>query len=1047
MKQPSVRAHAVTRRSYSRPLNDEETVFETWPQICDRVIDHQKWLWERAKGEFLNAQELEELEELRALLYARKAVLSGRTLWLGGTDVSKAREASMFNCAATALRSINDMVDSIWLLLQGCGVGGKMEPGLLSGFSNPVEHVEIRSDAVGPTGEDWNTETVEGEVWTIRIGDSAEAWAKSFGKILAGKRRVRKLVTDYRPIRPGGYRLKGYGWISSGDEQLAKAIKAIVKIMNGAANRLLSKAEIHDIFNWMGTVLSSRRSAEIALCDFNTEGWEEFTTFKKDYWRENIQREQSNNSLLFWHKPSKLELRGLFQMMIQAGGSEPGFINAEHAKRRAPWFYAGNPCFEILLPDGGFCNLVETNLAAFNGDYMGLLDALHLIARANYRQTAVNLRDGILQDKWHENNEFLRLCGVGLTGIVLWEYKDRVHEVCAIKDAAIDGANSMADDLKMTRPKLVTTIKPSGCRPWDALTTTTGGILTLEELFGDHEDDQEWSDYKGTARVIHDDATRAITKTYVNGEAPVFRIKTDRYGIELESTADHPWWINGIGWRKTIELEPGDQLHIELGLYQNEEHAKLKRVGSTAIKMRGDATVVRQPDEMNPDLSWLLGYLWGDGAMSPSRYRLRWTDEHLVHLHKATRILREQFGVEASLSDKHKSKAKELCVSSKHLWHWLLLNDVWKYDNGGMDTIPAVVRSSSTEDILAFIAGFIDADGNVSLTSGGRKQIILSQADKRFSNHLQHVAMAVGVLFGRSHNTKGVSFQGEKSMQLLTVAAHTLPEAGKILHRHSEKMKRLDKRGGYWIWENANRKFKLGTVASVEMIGTEPTYDIEVEGEHWYYAGGVKSHNTLSKCMDTTEGLHAPLGRYIFNEVTFGKADPLVPKLKEAGYRVREKPGSSDSFLVCLPFDWGPLDIFTKKRVLRKGHDGSEAEVEVEVNLESAVSQLQRYKFWMRNYVQHNASVTISYDPSEVDEIVEWLFKNWDNYVGVSWLFRNDPTKTCYDLGYPYLPQTVVTAAEYHEYVTRLKPVDFGTAGSMETPLDDECAGGVCPVR
>ena len=46
---PSVRAQLVARRTYQRPLTAEGTVFETWEQTVDRVIGHQKWLWERAR--------------------------------------------------------------------------------------------------------------------------------------------------------------------------------------------------------------------------------------------------------------------------------------------------------------------------------------------------------------------------------------------------------------------------------------------------------------------------------------------------------------------------------------------------------------------------------------------------------------------------------------------------------------------------------------------------------------------------------------------------------------------------------------------------------------------------------------------------------------------------------------------------------------------------------------------------------------------------------------------------------------------------------------
>ena len=44
------RADVVVRRTYARPYDDDETRFETWNEICERVALHQQWLWERAKG-------------------------------------------------------------------------------------------------------------------------------------------------------------------------------------------------------------------------------------------------------------------------------------------------------------------------------------------------------------------------------------------------------------------------------------------------------------------------------------------------------------------------------------------------------------------------------------------------------------------------------------------------------------------------------------------------------------------------------------------------------------------------------------------------------------------------------------------------------------------------------------------------------------------------------------------------------------------------------------------------------------------------------------
>ncbi|AHI29708.1 ribonucleoside-triphosphate reductase, adenosylcobalamin-dependent [Marinobacter similis] len=650
----SVRSQIVARRTYNRPLNAEGSIFETWAETVNRVITHQRWLWERAQGKKLSYDQMLELDELRVLMLERKVSVSGRTLWLGGTDVAKTREASQFNCSFLRVETIYDVVDSLWLLLQGCGVGFSPVIGTLTGFMQRIPEIEtVRSTRTGKGGNEHNVETFSDGVWTIQVGDSAKAWAKSIGKLLAGKYPAKKLVLDFSQIRPAGERLAGYGWISSGDEQIANAYEKIAHILNRKAGCLLTRMDILDLENHLGTVLSSRRSAEIAIFPVDEEEWEEFAVAKKDYWlHDNAHRTQSNNSLLFKKKPLKRELERIFAMMQEAGGSEPGFINAEAARRRAPWFWGCNPCVEILLGNKSFCNLTEVDVAKFKNDPAGLLRALYIAARANYRQTCVDLRDGILQESWHLNNYHLRLCGVGLTGIArrpdlgAWEYTD-------MQRVATSAAYSMADELGTPRPKNVTCVKPSG---------------------------------------------------------------------------------------------------------------------------------------------------------------------------------------------------------------------------------------------------------------------------------------------------------------------------------------------------------------------------------------------TLSKVMDTTEGVHKPLGRYIFNNVAFSKHDPLVQILDRANYRVFDHPTDPSAVLATLPVSWDDVPFETV--------DGTE------VNLESAVSQLERYKLLQQNWTQQNTSVTISYDPTEVPAIIKWLLDNWDVYVGVSFLYRTDPTKTAADLGYQYLPQEVVTKEVYDKYTSKLQPIVLDQeSNSFDELLDDECASGVCPVR
>lgn len=786
---PNVRSEIISRRTYHRPLNDEGTLFETLEQGTERIIDHQRWLWERQLGRDLIGVEEEELNQLRRLLLDLTVSTSGRNRWLGGTKVAMTREASQFNplamdtqfITASGVRDFHDMaegekvtvmthegnwryatahnagtrkmvrigfkgagnrqneqfvdssvdhtwilsdgsrvearelkvgdllvktpggmswkvtsleeipdepcwcltvqdeahsfmlangvptgncsflvcknpvnlVDAFWLLLQGCGVGFKPCAGVLRGFHNKIEvtttpSVRTIEDGGGhPDTQFW----IEGDTATLILGDSAEMWAKSIGKIFTLPPEVRKLHLDFSQIRAAGIRLKGYGWISSGYKPYHDALLHICEILNERQGTRLSCIDILDVMNLLGTTLSSRRSAEICLLDYDHPESFQFISAKKDYWKHAPWRGQSNNTTIFNSKPSRLELLGLFDTMAKAGGSEPGFANGEALRKRADWWEGGNPCFEILLSDSGFCNLVEVNLNKFTHDASSLLETMWLIARANYRQTCVNLKDGVLSETWHEANDYLRLCGVGITGIGQFDPTD--VELQRMREAAHSGANSMADELGTPRSKAITTVKPSG---------------------------------------------------------------------------------------------------------------------------------------------------------------------------------------------------------------------------------------------------------------------------------------------------------------------------------------------------------------------------------------------TLSKVMGCWEGVHKPLGRYIFNNVNFGKDDPLIPILKEAGYKTFVNPYDPENgVIVTFPVDNGPSDWDVVHGV--------------EVNLESAVTQLNRYKRLMDNYVDHNCSVTISYSPDEVPEIVQWLLDNWDSYCGVSWLYRNDPTKTAEDLGHAYLPQEVVSKERHDEYVAGLKEISLEGSDSLLEIESQECAGGACPVK
>jgi ribonucleoside-triphosphate reductase len=191
----------------------------------------------------------------------------------------------------------------------------------------------------------------------------------------------------------------------------------------------------------------------------------------------------------------------------------------------------------------------------------------------------------------------------------------------------------------------------------------------------------------------------------------------------------------------------------------------------------------------------------------------------------------------------------------------------------------------------------------------------------------------------------------------------------------------------------------------------------------------IKPSGTLSKIMDTTEGCHKPIGKYIFNNVNFSINDPILPRLREAGYHTVTNPVDEHNVIVTFPVKWDNIRFDKNKE-------------DCYVSNESAISQLERYKLLMASYVEQNCSITVSYKEDEISLIINWLRSNWSSYVGVSFIPNVDTQET-----YSYLPQEVVSAKVYEEYVAQLTPVDLDEVKGNHELEDDECLQGVCPVK
>lgn len=112
----------------------------------------------------------------------------------------------------------------------------------------------------------------------------------------------------------------------------------------------------------------------------------------------------------------------------------------------------------------------------------------------------------------------------------------------------------------------------------------------------------------------------------------------------------------------------------------------------------------------------------------------------------------------------------------------------------------------------------------------------------------------------------------------------------------------------------------------------------------------------------------------------------------------------------------------------------------------SAIEQLENYKLFMENYVDHNCSITVHVREHEWDAVEEWVWNHWDDVVALSFLSYDENF-------YELLPYEEITAEEYERRQSAMRPFNPSLISKYEreeTELDigaSDCVNGVCPVR
>ncbi len=467
-------AKLVYYRTYSRWL-PEEGRRETWKETCARAVEYNCSL---APTSAYEAQRLFDN------MFNLKQFISGRSLWIGGSEASKKTKLANFNCSFVVIDSIKSLCDLFYLLMVGTGVGVRILPSDVKELpcfrQNVILHHQYNKHSTKQKGRENTYIETDGDMRIIHIGDSKEGWVdalKAYLLCLVEPDAPSHIMLDYTEIRVKGATLSNFGGTASGYESIMDMFTKIHRVIQEGlfsskpVNGKLRPIHCLDICNLIGqnvVVGGVRRTAEIAIIDPHDE--------ECVHAKDNIQpgmehRYMSNNSIFQEERPSREKIHELFNSIRTSG--EPGIINVAEAKRRRADFAGVNPCCEIILPPNAVCNLTTVNMVAFadkqgNVDWDSLEEAFVLSARAGYRMTCVDLelegwnvahhRDrltGCSMTGWQDfiakmsNDTFVR--AGGKAGILKW-LRNVIHEA----------GEDIASELKTPVPLLMTALKPEG---------------------------------------------------------------------------------------------------------------------------------------------------------------------------------------------------------------------------------------------------------------------------------------------------------------------------------------------------------------------------------------------------------------------------------------------------------------------------------------------------------------------------------------------------------------------------------------------------------
>ena len=205
-----------------------------------------------------------------------------------------------------------------------------------------------------------------------------------------------------------------------------------------------------------------------------------------------------------------------------------------------------------------------------------------------------------------------------------------------------------------------------------------------------------------------------------------------------------------------------------------------------------------------------------------------------------------------------------------------------------------------------------------------------------------------------------------------------------------------------------------------------------------------KPSGTVSQLVDAASGCHPRHNDFYLRRYRISGTDPLFRMMKDQGFKFSPENGQAEKDFVPK-FD-GDVWLEDKVQTWVTGFPIKAPNKCITRHDMTAIDQLEWYRKVQNNWCEHNQSITIYVDDNEWIEVGNYVYKHFEDIVGVSFLPKDNGK-------YEQAPYEDITEEQYNKLMKDFPQVDYTQLGKYE--LEDHttgaqnlaCSSGVCEIN